>query len=80
MSSVSSAKTVSLSWIDTNRGFRASIKLWSHSLSFISMCIFTFLFFLAQIPDKPDGDWINGVYTGCHLSKTISKIIEKVCG
>lgn len=38
-------KTVSLSAIDNNRGFRASIKLWSHSLSFISMCIFLFPFF-----------------------------------
>ena len=76
----SAPKTVLLSAIDANRGFRASLKQWSHSLSLISMCVFLFFFFLAQIPDDPDGDWINGIYTGCHLSKTINKITEKVCG
>ena len=42
--------------------------------------VFLFPFFPAQIPENADGDWINGIYTGCHLSKTINKIMEKVCG
>lgn len=39
---------------------------------------FLFFFLLAQIPENPDGDWINGVYTGCRFLKTINAITEKV--